>query len=148
MTEIEKRADEVLELEFDFTRDLEVVWRSGEVYQSDAYIRPTVPNGFEYQATDGGQSSAREPKWPTSIGGTVIDGSVVWTCVDFGSNATDTVSSHSVTSDSGITIDNVDITDAIVRCSVSGGSGCHDVVCQVTTSGGETLALVAQVVIQ
>jgi hypothetical protein len=44
-------------------------------------VRARVVSGFEYEATAGGQTSAREPIWPKVIGGTVVDGSVTWTCV-------------------------------------------------------------------
>lgn len=49
-------------------------------------IVPTLANwtGFIYQATagDGGSSGSNEPTWPTSIGGTVVDGGITWTAVD------------------------------------------------------------------
>jgi hypothetical protein len=44
--------------------------------------RPTTPTGYRYQVTTAGTTHAStEPTWPTVIGSTVSDGTVVWTCV-------------------------------------------------------------------
>jgi len=46
-------------------------------------IAPTVANqnGFWFQVTVPGMSGLFEPAWPTTPGGTVVDGAVTWTCV-------------------------------------------------------------------
>lgn len=50
-------------------------------YALGAYILPAAPNGFVYKATAGGTSGGSIPTYPTTIGGTVVDGTVTWTCV-------------------------------------------------------------------
>jgi hypothetical protein len=54
------------------------VWASSQVYLPGAYQTPG--NGYYYECTTGGTSGPTEPVWGTTIGGTTIDGSVVWTC--------------------------------------------------------------------
>lgn len=49
-------------------------------------VIPVVTNGFYYKATAAGTSAGTAPTWPTTIGTTVTDGSVTWTC--WGTTAT------------------------------------------------------------
>lgn len=56
-------------------------WATATVYATGAFRRPTVVNGFIYEATTGGTSHAtNEPSWPTVPGNTVVDNTVTWTC--------------------------------------------------------------------
>lgn len=45
------------------------------------FVRPTLFNGFHYACSVAGTTGASEPSWPTTLGGTVGDGSATWTCV-------------------------------------------------------------------
>lgn len=45
-----------------------------------SFAVPTVSNGYYYKCTSAGTTGASEPTWPTTIGGTVVDGTVTWTC--------------------------------------------------------------------
>jgi hypothetical protein len=130
---ITKSANEKLILEFEFARALEYKWKPGRVYSLNAFVRPTVLNGFEYQATTAGQSGSREPRWPTTVDETVSDGSVVWTAVAFADNASDSISTQTVTSDAGLTIAGVTRDETRVLATVSAGTGTHKVVAKITT---------------
>lgn len=50
-------------------------------YGLNSYIIPASPNDLYYKVTTGGTSGASPPAYPTSVGGTVTDGSVVLTCM-------------------------------------------------------------------
>ncbi len=56
-------------------------WKPNTTYYPFQYVRPTVENGFQYAAVDGGKSGNIEPTWPTTINATVNDGTIQWTAV-------------------------------------------------------------------
>jgi len=60
-------------------------WVANTAYTVNEYVQPTSPNyNFAYKCTTAGTSHATtEPTWPTSAGGTVTDGTAVWTAVAF-----------------------------------------------------------------
>lgn len=147
MKTITKTANEVLILEFEFARALEHIWRPGKEYAATDYVRPTNSNGFEYECTDAGQTTNEEPDWPTTIASTIDDGSVVWTCRDFGTNGTDTISTETVTSDADITIGSASSSGTVVSATASGGSGCHEVVAQIITAAGATYEKAIRIVV-
>lgn len=77
--------EEKLPIQIDLTDFCERRWdsrRAGGIYTLGETVRPTPGNrtGFEYECTGGGQVGVVEPSWPTTIGETVVDGSVEWTC--------------------------------------------------------------------
>ena len=56
-------------------------WAATYNYVVNAFVKPTVENGYVYEATtDAGSSGGSEPTWPTTIGGTVVDSGITWTC--------------------------------------------------------------------
>lgn len=55
-------------------------WVTLTAYILTNFVEPTTPNGYRYECTTAGTSGATEPTWPTTIGGTVTDGTVTWTC--------------------------------------------------------------------
>ncbi|MEA3432061.1 MAG: hypothetical protein U9R01_05215 [candidate division WOR-3 bacterium] len=64
----------------DYMDDDSTEWAASTAYSLGDYVRPTTANGYVYKCTTAGTSGAAEPTWPTTIGQTVTDGSVVWTC--------------------------------------------------------------------
>ncbi len=57
-------------------------WAVATALSLGASRRPTSPTGYRYQVTTAGTTHAStQPTWPTVIGSTVADGTVVWTCV-------------------------------------------------------------------
>jgi hypothetical protein len=68
-------------------------WVAVTNYALGNFRRPTVPNGFRYEVTaDAGSSGAAEPTWPTTVGATVVDDGITWTCRTFA--VTDTNCPH------------------------------------------------------
>lgn len=61
-------------------------WAS-TTYAVGANVRPTTANGLKYICTTSGTSGATQPTWPTTIGATVVDGTVTWTCAGADGNA-------------------------------------------------------------
>lgn len=55
-------------------------WAASTAYALGNYRRPTTVNNLYYEVTTAGTSNSVQPTWPTTIGTTVTDGTVVWTC--------------------------------------------------------------------
>lgn len=59
-------------------------WSAGATVSTSApisFVVPTTANGYYYKCTTGGTTDGTtEPTWPTTIGATVSDNGVVWTC--------------------------------------------------------------------
>jgi len=55
-------------------------WSATTVLASGARISPTTPTSKLYTAS-AGTTGATEPTWPTTVGGTVVNGSVTFTCI-------------------------------------------------------------------
>lgn len=96
-----------LPVEFDWTPACANLWTAGEVYGVNEVVRPSTYNGYEYKCTTAGQAagdSALEPAWPTTIAGTVTDGSVVWTCQAISNASLVKTIATSLWDDGGMTI--------------------------------------------
>lgn len=58
-------------------------WVASTAYSLGDLLEPTTPNTYKYKATSVSsdqKSNSVEPTWPTTIGSTVVDNNVVWTC--------------------------------------------------------------------
>lgn len=55
------------------------IWKPNTSYALDEKVRPITTNNRSYQCTTAGISGGSEPTWPTTAGGTVADGTMVWT---------------------------------------------------------------------
>jgi hypothetical protein len=62
-------------------RELWSQWITLTAYTAGQKVVKTgTPNNYCYECTTGGTTAAAQPTWPTTIGGTVVDGTVTWTC--------------------------------------------------------------------
>jgi hypothetical protein len=55
-----------------------LTWAARTSVTGGYLYQPTIDNGHQYYS-QGGTTGLTEPAWPTSHGGTVTDGSVIWT---------------------------------------------------------------------
>jgi len=53
-------------------------WAATTAYTLTTKRAPLTRNGHVYEVTTAGTSGASEPTWPTTAGGTVVDGTVHW----------------------------------------------------------------------
>jgi len=80
LASLKKRSEVVLKLGY---RTSPPTWESATPYAEGDIIVPTAgkETGFFYECTTAGTSHATtEPTWPTVLGETVVDNTVVWTC--------------------------------------------------------------------
>lgn len=55
-------------------------WKASTTRSLNVIVYPTTSNGYQYQCTTAGTSGTTEPTWPTTVGNTVTDGTITWTC--------------------------------------------------------------------
>lgn len=69
-------------------------WATGEAITAGNWRVPTTPNGFYYEALDGGTTGGTEPTWPTYIGETVVDNDVTWVAKGYVNSAGTWAAAH------------------------------------------------------
>ena len=58
-------------------------WSAATAISVGAKIRPTTTNNRIYQAGGSGTTGGSQPTWPTTIGATVVDNDITWTCIAY-----------------------------------------------------------------
>jgi hypothetical protein len=87
-------------------------WTALNAVTLNEFRRPTVSNGRRYYASVGGTTGAIEPTWPTTNGGTVVDGTVTWTESGREGGSTFVIMQHSTIGETGGVIVDTGITVA------------------------------------
>jgi hypothetical protein len=87
-------------------------WTALNAVTLNEFRRPTVSNGRRYYASVGGTTGATEPTWPTTNGGTVVDGTVTWTESGREGGSTFVIMQHSTIGETGGVIVDTGITVA------------------------------------
>jgi hypothetical protein len=59
---------------------LAAAWQGSHAYSLTNYVKAVTFNNRRYECTVAGTSGSSQPTWPTTIGATVVDGGVTWTC--------------------------------------------------------------------
>ncbi|MBU1349393.1 hypothetical protein KJ781_04975 [Patescibacteria group bacterium] len=76
----------IIELEFGLTAAFVGLftgysaWVASTAYVLGNFVVPSTHNGYIYECTTAGSSGTTEPVWPTVVGNTIADNTVVWTC--------------------------------------------------------------------
>lgn len=125
----EKDPTEKLDYSVDFEVFLTRFWKADASYDVNTFVRPNRSTGYEYECTTAGRSGHREPNnWPTTIGATITDGSVTWTCRALSTNSlTSTVSGIPTwTADTGLTVSGLSVTNQMGTAYIEGGSDGED----------------------
>lgn len=118
-----KRSYAIGEYSVDWSDFLANYWTAGQAYGLGNRVRSRLVKGLEWEATTAGASGTREPRWPTTVGATVSDGSIVWTC-RASSNASlrTTIATSTWSADTGVTLSNDTTDGAAAMVYVGGGT--------------------------
>lgn len=134
-----KDPDESIKVRLRFFSLCANFWSGNEQFGSAEHCRPTRPTGFSYECTTAGTTGFREPVWPTTIGATVTDGSVVWTCRAASTNGVNAITSPTANSDpTGLTISSVSVEESTtILATYAGGTEgqSYDAVFTFTLNG-------------
>lgn len=146
-----KRSYASVPVVFDWHDYLAVHRQLGQEAALDFRFRPLrlQSTGFQYKCTTEGVTSGKpfaHIRWPTTLGGTVTDGNVVWTAEVLDENSLrTTISYDDWPSVSGLTYVAESNTDFRYQILVSGGGNGQDflITHRVTLANGELQELAA-----
>jgi hypothetical protein len=119
----EQDPTDTLDYYVDFTAACARVRKPNFDYPTGTRVRPAKATGFQYNASTGGHTATSEPRWPTTAGGTVTDGSVVWTAEAVSTTSLERqLSSAAWTPDSGLTKAGESTFGTIATANLSAGT--------------------------
>ena len=139
MSKTTMKVGETLTFTFDFSKELERPRRNNFSYAVGEFV--TI-GAYVYECTNAGKSAPQIPESiSTTIGATMDDGTVEWTVRDYSTSGGDTISTHTVTKSSGLTIDSSAIAKSLhVNVTFTADTiGRQYILCEIVTAGGETL---------
>lgn len=128
-------------------------WVAHAEFAAGALIRPTDSNqnGFVFRSSGAGQTGALEPAWPTTVGGTVTDGSITWTAQAPPASGEDTVASATWTQasppDATLTITSQSTSSLVASALIGGGTSGNVYLVQVAVTMASGAIYVVQIYI-
>jgi hypothetical protein len=132
----------------DFTARLTRWWEPRRDTSTSTRVRSRMRAGYEYECTTGGQTGLKEPLWPTTVGQTVQEGSVTWTCRAISTaSLTSTVSGVVWTPDTGITSASPSLAGQVAISNLSGGSDGIDYEVKVAATLADGRVLVKRCIL-
>lgn len=57
------------------------IWTINTAYAAGAFVVPAAPDGCFYRTNGNGTSGGAAPAWPGTLGASVVDNTITWTCV-------------------------------------------------------------------
>ena len=137
-----KRSADKVPVQIDWHDYLINLWAPGVAVEQGVTIRPrrSAATGFEYLCATPGVTAKKEPRWPTAVGESVTDGSVVWTSQarSIASQRT-SITGSAWDADDGVTLSDQSNADLIYTTFVDGGEDGEDYEVRnlVTLANGE-----------
>jgi hypothetical protein len=114
------------------------------LYTQGQIVRPPAGIGLYAECTTAGLSGAAEPAWPTTAGGTVTDGTVIWTMKTPAQVTLPTITAATYTvTPAGITQSGAAITGTRTKVKLDATNanlGSYRVVAEIT-AGGEDYSI-------
>lgn len=136
-----KRTFDNVPLQVDWHDYLARLWSPGTAFAAGVRIRRprAYSTGLQYSSS-GGVSGRREPNWPKTAGGTVVDGDITWTAEAMSSSSLrTTISSDDWPAVTGLTLAGEQNGDLVYQVNADGGTSgqSYEVKHQVTLANGE-----------
>lgn len=126
---------------FGYLVDQLTQWAATTAYSLENLRRPLAArNGYYYEVTTAGTSGGTEPTWPTTVGNTVVDGTVTWTCRQIPKSDAVLSAWGRLWMFSGTT---VYYSDLLIPYAFSGGSSGTLNLQSVWTTGADTIISIA-----
>jgi hypothetical protein len=119
---LEKDPAESLDYAVEFDRHCVRLREPNTDYSINTRVRPARATGLQYTATVAGRSGTDEPRWPTTVGGTVQDGSITWTAEAVSvASLLRSLNTATWTADTGVTVATPTTTTTRASALISGG---------------------------
>jgi hypothetical protein len=134
-----KHPSATLDYAVNFEPECAKKWIKWTDYATNVRIRVYSPggeSGYELEATIGGRSAGRQPRWPTYVGAIIVDGSITWTvrALSSGSLIRSVAGTPVWVADNGITVTNQSITGMVATANMAGGADGNDYAITVTAT--------------
>lgn len=108
-------------------------------------------NGLQYRCTTAGVTSGAGVSMPTTVGGTVVDGTATWTAEALSTDSLRaTISSHTFSAPSDLTLTDEGSADLVYTVQAAGGVSrmAYELVHEVVLSDGEQYEATARIAVK
>lgn len=148
-----KHPGATLDYAVDFEEQCARVWAPLTDYEAGDRIRVFSGGkavGFEFEPTTPGRTGPRAPVFPSTVGATVADGSLVWTCRALSSASLLRTISGTPTwesDDAAVTISDDSVSGFRAVAKIAGGEDDEDYVITITADTSDGLVIVQTLIL-